>query len=161
MAQYGPKKNSRRKFDMTIQEELIREGYEKVAYQGKRYDLSCFEDCIQKEADFRLVEGSIVWCANEREMFWPGTYFRFKNGEVLDLIREVRWLDRDIKKLSERLAEKESKLIELGYAKEIFVGVQEAPVTLVSKEWLSKVDSVGAIYAEGPKGAAFLINGEI
>jgi hypothetical protein len=149
---------------MTIQEELTREGYSRgVYYRGKLYNLSCFEDCSRKESDFRLAEGSIIWCANEREMFWPGTYFRFKNGEVLDLIREVRWLDQDIKKLSKRLREKESKLIKLSYAKEIFVGIQESPVTLVSrdKEWLSKVDSIGAIYTTGPKGAAFLINGEI
>jgi hypothetical protein len=150
---------------MTIQEELRREGYNMVAYRGKRYDLSCFEDCKASEATFRLdPDGIIFWVANDaRGSTWPGVYFRFKNGEVLDLIREARWLDRDIKKLSERLAEKESKLINLGYAKEIFVGIQEDPITLVSrdKEWLSKVDSVGAIYTEGPKGAAFLIGGEI
>jgi len=148
---------------MTILEELIREGYSRgVYYEGKLYNLSCFEDCTRKEADFRLEEGSIIWCANEREMFWPGTYFRFKNGEVLDLIREVRWLDRDIKKLSERLKEKESKLIDLGYAKRLNVGSEDS-ITLVSrdKEWLSQVDSVGSIYTNGPKGAAFIINGEI
>jgi hypothetical protein len=148
---------------MTIQDDLKKEGYNKVPYQGKLYDLSCFEDCLQKEADFRLdPDGVIFWAANMRGGHRPGIYFRFKNGEVLDLIRETRRLDKEVKRLCKELEENENKLIELGYAKRLDMGPRDL-ITLVSrnKEWLFQIDSIGAIYTTGPKGAAFLINGEI
>jgi hypothetical protein len=149
---------------MTIQENLIKNGYKKVPYRGKLYDLSCFEDCEQKTATFRLdPDGAIVWCVNKRGEHWPGIYFRFKNGEVLDLIRETRRLDQEVKKLRRELEKKENDLIELGYAKRLDTGPRDL-ITLVSrdKEWLSRIDSIGAIYTDGgPKGTAFLINGEI
>jgi hypothetical protein len=148
---------------MTIQEKLIENGYKKVPYRGKLYDLSCFEGCEQKDATFRLdPDGAVFWCANMRDGHWPGIYFRFKNGEVLDLIRETRRLDQEVKKLQRELEKKENDLIELEYAKRLDTGPRDL-ITLVSrdKEWLSQIDSIGAVYTKGPKGAAFLINGEI
>jgi hypothetical protein len=105
---------------MTIQDDLIEKGYNKVPYKGKLYDLSCFEDCPREKADFYLdLDGMIFWMAHMRGYHFPGIYFRFKNGEILDLIRETRRLDRKVEELKEKLGVNENKLIELGYAKDL------------------------------------------
>jgi hypothetical protein len=137
-----------------------------VTFMGKPYSLSCFEPCEPKEATFRLEEsGLVIWVKNKRDDSspFPGTYFRFKNGEVLDLIEETSLLNRQIINMKKERFYKVQKLLELGYAKVVTtgtVGCMRFVIVSPDKEWLSSIETIGQAFME-QRPPMFIIDWEV
>jgi len=136
-----------------------------VAYMGKVYPISCFEPCGPKEATFRMEKnGAIIGVKNQRDASspYPGTYFRFKNGEVLDLIEETDLLNRQIINIKKERFYKVQKLLDLGYAKAVGIIGSKVQFIIVSpdKEWLSSIETIGQVFME-QRPPMFIIDWEV